>query len=119
MARGQADINESTGKVEKANLNLAKTRVVAPFNGRIIRTTVSEGERVVAGLPPLQITGSDDLEIRAALPLSEGTLLRKYLASGGSIITASEIDGERLGFRLEHLASILKYGQIGVDVFLN
>ncbi|MFT6436269.1 MAG: hypothetical protein ACJAVI_004328 [Candidatus Azotimanducaceae bacterium] len=90
---------------------------MAPFNGRILRTTVSEGERVVAGLPLLQIAGSDEIEIRAALPLSEGALLRKYLVAGGSIIATGEVDGERLDLRLERLASSLKHGQSGVDAF--
>lgn len=117
ITRGQADIDESKARVAKALLDLAQTRIVAPFNGRILRTTVSEGERVVAGLPLLQIAGSDEIEIRAALPLSEGALLRKYLVAGGSIIATGEVDGERLDLRLERLASSLKHGQSGVDAF--
>lgn len=117
IIRAQANIDESKARVEKAQLDLAQTRIVAPFNGRILRTNVSEGERVVAGLPLLQIAGSDELEIRAALPLSEGALLRKYLATGGNIVAVGEVDGERLDFRLERLASSLKRGQSGVDAF--
>ncbi len=117
LARRQAELDESLARVEKAELDLSQTRIVAPFNGRILKTSVSEGDRVVAGLPLLEIAGSDELEIRAALPLTAGASLRRHLAAGANIYATGEIDGEKLDFQLERLSSSLKHGQSGVDAF--
>ena len=117
IARGQAQLDEGLARIEKARLDLAQTRIFAPFNGRILKTYVSEGDRVVAGLPLLQIAGSDQLEIRAAIPLAAGATLRKQLKAEKVILAMGQVDGERLDFRLERLSSNLKQGQSGVDAF--
>jgi len=117
LARRQAEVDESMARLEKSQLDLAQTRIVAPFNGYILSTSVSEGDRVVAGISILQIAGSDQLEVRAALPLRSGASLRKVLAVGGEVQATGAVDGEKVAMHLERLSSSLKHGQSGVDAF--
>jgi HlyD family secretion protein len=45
----QAQVNQSRASLQEARDNLAKTRLVSPINGRIVRLNVEEGEVAVPG----------------------------------------------------------------------
>lgn len=45
----QAQVNQSRASLQEARDNLAKTRLVSPINGRVVRLNVEEGEVAVPG----------------------------------------------------------------------
>ena len=56
---------------EKANLDLERTQIKAPFDGRVRRAAVDAGQFVRRGEELASLFGVDRLEVRLPLPLAE------------------------------------------------
>jgi len=68
-ARAQRDASQAN--VAQAELNLQRTRIVAPFNGYVRSEQVELGQFLNAGSPVAKIAGTDQTEIVVPLPLDE------------------------------------------------
>ena len=70
-----------------ARLDLARTTIRAPFDGVVRERLASVGELAAPGTPLLVYASSDDVEIRAAVPIAQLAELRAaeglLLAAGG------------------------------------
>jgi RND family efflux transporter MFP subunit len=96
-ARAQRDAAQAN--VKQAELNLQRTRVVAPFNGYIRSEQLEISQFLNAGSPVAVIAGTDQTEIVVPLPLDElawlqvprngtsqeGSLAKVELQSGGQV----------------------------------
>jgi len=117
VAQQQANVNESFAYLEKAQIELEQTRIKAPFDGRIISTEVTQGDRVIAGTSLVQIADYSGLEIRTSVPTGTASELRGVMNRGGSVIASIELKGKLRSFPLVRLAADVKPGQSGVDAF--
>ena len=64
-SRSRANLDGAEVAVQRARLNLARTRVVAPFAGRIANLKVVPGQQVTAGDELLTIQSMDPIRISA------------------------------------------------------
>lgn len=71
----EADLAAANARLQQAELNLERTRITAPYAGRILQKEVDLGQYLTSGTPLAQIYASDALEIR--LPINNTQL--KYL----------------------------------------
>jgi multidrug efflux pump subunit AcrA (membrane-fusion protein) len=117
VAQQQANVDESAAYLERARIDLAQTRVVAPFAGRVISTEVTQGDRVTAGTSLVRIADYSGLEIRTSIAAGTAALLRDSISRGQVVTATSELDGRRLSFPLVRLAADVKPGQSGIDAF--
>lgn len=71
LARARARVKSARAALEQAERNLARTRITAPYDGRILATSASVGQFVTAApaTPVARIYASKPAEIR--LPLSD------------------------------------------------
>lgn len=60
--------DQSNSALESINVDLANTRVKAPFNGRVESKLMDIGEMVSAGTHVVRLIGSDDYKITAGVP---------------------------------------------------
>jgi membrane fusion protein (multidrug efflux system) len=106
----QAAVQAAQAIVEQARLNLAYTRIVAPFDGRIGRRSVQPGEHVSAGQALLAVVDSGNLWVTANF---KETQLRRMRPGQPARIHvdayAAELDGyvETLGAASGALYSLL------------
>jgi RND family efflux transporter MFP subunit len=70
IARAQRD--EARAALAQATRNLERTRILAPFSGRVRSKHVDTGQYVAAGTPVARIYSSDAFEVR--LPISSSDL---------------------------------------------
>jgi len=117
IAQQQANVDESSAYLEKARIELDQARITAPFAGRIIRTDVSQGDRVIAGSSLVRIADYSGLEIRTSVPAGTASELRAIIARGDKVMATAELEGRKLSFPLVRLAADVKPGQSGVDAF--
>ncbi|NBD95824.1 MAG: efflux RND transporter periplasmic adaptor subunit [Gammaproteobacteria bacterium] len=88
MARSDAELLEV--EVDRARDDLAKTRIVAPFDGMVTQRLQQQGESVSATQPVAQLVSTDSLEIRFHGPLAHSELpaavgaLRVHWGSGSA-----------------------------------
>lgn len=72
IARARAALSSAQAALAQAERNLEKTRISAPFAGRVLRKNVDIGQYVTPGTPMATIYSVDYAEIR--LPLSDEEL---------------------------------------------
>lgn len=69
VASAQAQVAAAKADVRKAQLDLKRTRISAPFAGRIREKLVDIGQYVTPGLPVARVYATDVVEVR--LPLTD------------------------------------------------
>lgn len=72
LAAASASLDAATAQVERAKLDLTRTRIVAPYSGRVLDRQVDVGQFVTRGSPVGRIHAVDSVEIR--LPLTNRQL---------------------------------------------
>ncbi len=88
MARSDAEL--LAVEIDRAREDLARTRIVAPFDGMVTRRFQQQGESVSATQPVAQLVSTDSLEIRFHGPLAHSELpaavgaLRVHWGSGSA-----------------------------------
>ena len=68
LAQSKAEMNSAAAQVDKADRDLTRTKIVAPFDGRVRSRVVGKGQLVAAGTPLGEIFTIDFTEVR--LPIA-------------------------------------------------
>ena len=127
--RLQYDIDEHTARLEglkarqtsagamleQAKLNVDRTVVKSPFNGRIANLNVSIGDRVRVGDSLLSVYDLDELEVRAQIPGRYLRQVRNGLRQGQAAKAKAVLDGNELLFELTRLSGETRQDSGGVD----
>lgn len=93
LAEARASLAAARAAREKARVDLERTRVRAPYAGRVREKLADVGRYVTPGTPLGQVYATDAVEIRLALPTDQVAFLDLPLAS------ASVEDGPRVVLR--------------------
>ncbi|MFZ0256727.1 MAG: HlyD family efflux transporter periplasmic adaptor subunit [Gammaproteobacteria bacterium] len=117
MAALEARRAKARARRERGALDLTRTRVRAPFTGRVTEVHVSPGDRVQPGTPLLSLYDPSTLEIRAQIPSSHLHLIRENLDRGAKLTAHAQLDKREVMARLERLGGQVATGSGGVDGF--
>ena len=71
VEQAQAAIEVARAELEEAELQLSKTRLLAPADGQLVQTMLDLGEFVAAGREVASLYGTDAVEIPIAVPMDE------------------------------------------------
>ena len=117
--RAQLDARLARAKslLRRAELDLDRTRVKAPFAGRVSRVSVSPGDRVRGGDEILTVYNTAEIEIRAQIPTRQVPLVRDALARGNALEANALVDGRRLRARLDRFTAQVERGGGGADAY--
>ena len=80
LKAAEAAVNAAKADLDQAKLNLERTGIRAPFEGRIRQIQVNLGQYLSVGMNVAQIFAIDSVEIRLPLTTSQSTLLDLPLA---------------------------------------
>ncbi len=69
LAGAEAALNAAEADLEEARLNLRRTSILAPFNGRVREKMVDVGQYITPGTPVARVYDTDVVEVR--LPLTD------------------------------------------------
>lgn len=78
IARSRSGLDQAEVSLQQAELQLERTRVTAPFDGRVANLVVVEGEHVTAGTELLTIIDLDPIKVEVQVLESE----LRYLSEG-------------------------------------
>ena len=117
--RAQLDARLARAKtlLRRAELDLDRTRVKAPFSGRVSRVSVSPGDRVRGGDEILTVYNTAEIEIRAQIPTRQVPLVRDALAQGNALEANALVDGRHLRARLDRFTAQVERGGGGADAY--
>jgi len=115
LAEVEAARDRAEALRDQARLELERTTVRAPFNGRIAKVLVSPGRRARVGDPLVSIYDTDELVIRAQLPNRHLPTIRAAMAAGPPLSVRGSIDGIAIQADLRSLGGEAASGTGGVD----
>jgi len=104
LARSRSGLEQREVELRRAELELARTRVVAPFDGRAANLRVVEGQYVTPGTELLTIVDLDPIKVEVQVLESE----LAFLTQGRSAqITFAAYPGERFAGSIETLNPVV------------
>lgn len=81
----ESRLAKAEASFERAQLNAQRAKVVAPYDGRIAKLSVAQGDQVSANTVLMQYYPYNTLVLRANLPLIQRPLIEQALNSGESL----------------------------------
>ncbi|MFT5111511.1 MAG: multidrug resistance efflux pump [Parasphingorhabdus sp.] len=114
LQAGQQRVRAQTSQVEQ---DIHRTRILAPYAGKITQVKVSVGERVRVGDQLLEIFDLTAIEVRAQVPEKYLPAIRNSLQEGEHVRGKLQLEGQTYEMHLDRLAGQIKTGQGGLDAF--
>ncbi|MGB0466664.1 MAG: efflux RND transporter periplasmic adaptor subunit [Pontibacterium sp.] len=114
-----ANLQRAKALYDAALLDLERSQIKAPFEGRVARLQVSPGDRVHSGDTLLTLYGLNRLEVRTQIPSRILPQIRSALVGQSDLSAQAMIDSQPLRLKLDRLASEVNGGRAGVDAFFD
>ena len=111
----EARLSRAGAQRSRAMLDLERTRIYPPFQGRITEVFVSPGDRVRAGDQLVEMFDTALLELRAQIPIRHLPVVRAALERGESLGARAEVGGQEVRAVLLRLTARVRRGSGGVD----
>lgn len=99
----------------RAKLDLARTEVRAPFQGRVAKLDVSPGDWVQRNESLMTIYDINSLEMRAQIPTQYLPLINTAIAKQQTITARARVNHHVITLQLDRLAGEITPGQGGID----
>ncbi|MCG8537168.1 MAG: HlyD family efflux transporter periplasmic adaptor subunit [Pseudomonadales bacterium] len=115
LKRLNAQLQKLTAFRDQAATDLARTKITAPFNGRVIQLKASPGNRVHPGDIVATVYDTSHIEVRAQIPSRYLAPINRALNSGQPLNATLMVGGDEINLKLERLAGAIGMGQGGVD----
>ena len=117
LAQLQARRQQAAAQRDRATRDLERTRVTAPFAGRITAVHISPGDRVHPGDRLVDLFDITATEVRAQVPNRHLPAIRQSLGDGVTIDAVVMMDGSEFALELTRLSAKIESGEGGVDAF--
>ena len=115
MAQLNAALKRAEAMYAKTLLDLQRTQIKAPFDGRVARLQVSQGDRAREGQSLMTVYDLSELEIRAQIPGRFITTVRQLLQQGSQLEAIAIIDQQSFPLRLNRLAGEVRDDTGGIE----
>lgn len=103
---------------DRANLDLERTVIKAPFPGVISAMQVSEGDRVRPGDKLMRLQNPNSIEVRAQLPTRFARAISEGMQESANVAALVEVEDRRLEGRVERVSGQTNEASGGVDSFI-
>ncbi len=119
LAQLHAERDRVQALVDSAELDLSRSRILAPFNARILSIDTAVGNRVRSGDRLLTLYDIDRLQLRAQVPEQLLPTLRQAMNRNadhpGGLAAHASLNQQPVALTLDRLAARINSGQAGVD----
>lgn len=115
MARLESRLRQAEAVRDRSRLDLERTRVMAPFDGRVTRVSVSVGDRVKNGDPLVSMYDIGAVEIRAQVPTASLPEVRRSLLQKRPLRARTRVDGISVEAILDRISGEVRAGSGGAD----
>ncbi len=100
----EARLQKARARLDESQLNLERSRVLAPYDGIVAGVAVSEGSRIKANELLLSLYDPNTLELRARIPGPYVSELQQSLSAGRNLEGSLQRGQEVLDLRLVRIA---------------
>ena len=113
----QARRDKAQATLQRAERDRRRTRVVAPFDGRITAVLVSQGDRATRNTPLIRLYDESQLELRAQVPGNQVAALRDALDGKRRVRATADVGGRIIDLFLHRMSANVAQAQGGIDAF--
>ena len=113
--RLRARLARAEAQRSRAMLDLGRTQVYPPFEGRITEVSVSPGDRVRPGDPLVELFDAATVELRGQIPLRYLPVARAALERGETLGARAVVGGREVRAVLHRLTARVGRGSGGAD----
>jgi multidrug resistance efflux pump len=115
LAQLEARLSRNRALAEQAEIDLARATVSAPYDGIILKTMVSPGERVRPGEELLEMYATDRIELRAQLPQKFISIVKHSLTRQQPFQATVKTDNGKRVVTLDRISGSIADEGHGVD----
>ena len=115
LAQAEASLARTETGLQEARVALQRTRIRAPFPGRVTSIQVAPGELVSPGRIVAEMYDDSALEIRVQIPNAHLPSLQAALTNGAKPRVSVDLGDRRASGELDRLVGAVAKGQSGVD----
>jgi multidrug efflux pump subunit AcrA (membrane-fusion protein) len=115
LAQLQARLAQKRALVQQAETDLQRATINAPFDGIVLSTNVSPGERVRPGEALLKLYSTENVELRAQLPQKYINIIKQALTQGKRLYATVKANHENIIVALGRISGTITETGIGVD----
>ena len=112
----EAQMTQGEIQLRFAELDLERTRIVAPFDGRILQVDTALGNRVRSGDKVVKLYNTKSLEVRSQIPARYLPLMQTTNTSNALEASVS-LNGKDYKLTLDRLSAEASASQGGIDAF--
>jgi multidrug efflux pump subunit AcrA (membrane-fusion protein) len=115
LAQLEARLGQAQALLQQAQNDLNRAVVLAPFDGIILKTIVSPGERVRPGEGLLDIYATGHVELRAQLPQKYVAIVKQTLAEAIPLQATVKTGSGEINVPLSRISGTIASNGVGVD----
>lgn len=115
LAQLETKLERSRALARQAKNNLTRASVLAPFDGIILKTMVSPGERVRSGETLLEMYASEKVELRAQLPQKFIPIVKQTLADKQPLYATVKTETDAITVELDRVSGSINASNHGID----
>ena len=115
LAQLEARLSRNRALAQQAQNDLMRASVISPFDGIVLKTMVSPGERVRPGEVLLEIYATDQVELRAQLPQKFIAIIKESLADQIELTASVKTEASEHTVSLSRISGSIANGGHGVD----
>lgn len=115
VAQYQAQLKRAQAVLKQAEVDLERTKVTAPFSGRISQLNVSIGDRVRAGDTLISLYDLNNLEVRAQIPGRYMSQVLNMMNNSRPLESTAVLNQQQLTFKLQRMSGEVKVDSGGID----
>lgn len=116
VVAAKAQVTKAKALLSRAELNVSKTQILAPFSGPVLSVNAAVGDRTLPGTVVVTLADAQAFELRIPMPEAYVGRLQQVLNQQSAPTIQGETDQGQV-FRLSRLAGVVSNGQSGVDAF--
>jgi len=115
LAQLEAKRMRSQALLRQAEIDVQRAIVIAPFDGVVLETSVSPGERVRVGEKLLEIYATEQVELRAQLPQKYIAVIKKSLRNDVILTAMIKTTAGDFFVDLDRVSGVVAQSGSGVD----
>ncbi|KKN07691.1 hypothetical protein LCGC14_1064400 [marine sediment metagenome] len=115
LAQLNAQQQRANALLEQSRVNLSRAVIRAPFDSRVSKLTVAEGDRVRSGDALVNVYDLTNLEVRAQIPGRYVSEIRQMMNNNVPIKAVGLIDGSYVPLSLARLSGEVRVDSGGLD----
>jgi multidrug efflux pump subunit AcrA (membrane-fusion protein) len=116
VAAAKAQVTKAKALLSRAELNVSKTQILAPFAGPVLSVNAAVGDRMLPGTVVVTLADAQAFELRIPMPEAYVGRLQQALSQQSAPTIQGATDQGQV-FTLSRLAGVVSNGQSGVDAF--